>query len=125
MSIRKFLVVSASTFPLFGPIVALAQVGGTGGDASHPIFENLKDVFDKFLCPVFGWLFAGAMVLGVIFAVMAGIQYITAGGNPEKATKANKTLLYAVVGLAIALLAKGVPTIVASFFGSSLGGVCG
>lgn len=47
---------------------------------------------------------AGA--LAVIFVIVGGIQYATAGGNPARAAKARSTLTYAVLGLIIAVLAR-------------------
>ncbi len=53
---------------------------------------------------VFGILLAVA-VLAIIYA---GFLFITAGGVSEKVTTARTTLLYAVVGIIVALLARGV-----------------
>jgi FtsH-binding integral membrane protein len=47
---------------------------------------------------------AGA--LAVVFIIVGGIQYATAAGNPQRAAKARSTLLFAVIGLVIALLAR-------------------
>lgn len=47
---------------------------------------------------------AGA--LAVIFIIISGIQYVTSAGSPQKAAKARLTLLYAVLGLIIAVLAR-------------------
>lgn len=43
--------------------------------------------------------------------------YLTSGGNSEKVERANKTLLYAVAGIAVALVAKAFPTLVSRLFG--------
>ena len=46
-----------------------------------------------------------AIPLGTIMIIIGGIQYMTAGGNEERANKAKKTLLYTVIGVAIVLAA--------------------
>ena len=43
-------------------------------------------------------------IIAVIFWIIGGFQYITAGGDDSKTEKANKTIINALVGLAIVLL---------------------
>jgi hypothetical protein len=49
----------------------------------------------------------------------AAYLYVIAADDTEKPTQARKMILYAAVGIVIALLAKGVPQIVGSLFGQS------
>jgi len=49
--------------------------------------------------------FSWAGVIAVIMVVVGGIQYTTSNGNPQQAAKAKQTITYAIVGLAISLLA--------------------
>lgn len=58
------------------------------------------------------WLFYILTVLVVFMVIWGGFLNITAAGDPEKAAKGRKVLVYAVIGLAIALLAKIVPSVV-------------
>ena len=44
--------------------------------------------------------------VAVIMIIWAGIQYMTAGGSEEKATKAKKTITWAIIGVAILWSAK-------------------
>lgn len=44
-------------------------------------------------------------VVAVAMIIMGGIQYTTSQGDPAKAQKAQKTIIFSVVGLVIALLA--------------------
>lgn len=46
-----------------------------------------------------------AGLLSVIFIIIGGFQYITAGTSKDGVTKAKNTLLYAIVGLIIVMLA--------------------
>ena len=50
--------------------------------------------------------------LAAIMVLIAGAIYMTGGGNPEKIKTAHKILLWAVIGIAIVLLAKSVELIV-------------
>lgn len=47
-----------------------------------------------------------AIPLGIIILVWGGIQIMTAAGSEEKVTQGKKTILWAVVGVAIVLLVK-------------------
>lgn len=75
------------------------------------------------LCTTFGWLFYGLIALSVVMIVIAGYNYVTAGDNAEKVSKANKMILYAAVGIAVALIAKAVPLIVSNFLGGGSTGI--
>jgi len=59
-----------------------------------------------------------ALVILSIMVLYGGFQMMTAGGEPEKFTKGRQTLLYAVIGIAVVLVATGVANIVKSLFGS-------
>jgi hypothetical protein len=58
---------------------------------------------------------AGTVAVG--FIIYAAVQYITSQGEPEKAAKAQNTILNAVIGLVIALVAVAA----VSFIGDKLG----
>lgn len=53
-----------------------------------------------------------AIPLSVIMVLVGAFQFMTGGGDPEKISQARKTILYAAVGLAIALIAGGVATLI-------------
>jgi len=44
-----------------------------------------------------------AIPLATIMIIISGIQYLTSAGNEERASRARKTLLYTVIGLAVVL----------------------
>jgi hypothetical protein len=49
-----------------------------------------------------------AAIVSVFFIMIAGIKYITAGGDPARTVSAKNTLQYAIVGLIIAILARAI-----------------
>ena len=73
------------------------------------------------LCRAFDYMFYFLIALSVIMGVVAAFNYVTGGDNSEKIGKANKMLLYTAIGVAIALVAKGIPLIVGSFFNVTSG----
>lgn len=62
-----------------------------------------------------------AGVLAVGYVIYAGIKYITSQGSPDETAKAQSTLINALIGLAIALIAIAL----VSFIGNKLAGASG
>lgn len=59
------------------------------------------------LAKVADTMFSAALVIAVIFFIIAGYLFITGQGEPEKIKNAQHTVIYVVVGLFIVFLAKG------------------
>jgi cytochrome bd-type quinol oxidase subunit 2 len=45
-------------------------------------------------------------IVAVIMIIIAGLQFITSGGNAQNVTKARSSLLYAIVGLIVVVSAQ-------------------
>lgn len=56
------------------------------------------------------FMFAGAICVLVI--TIAGLSYVLSTGDPQKAAKAKDSILYAVIGLSISILAYAIVTFV-------------
>lgn len=67
-----------------------------------PQVDAGNDQLQQILQILFGVLAA----LAVLFIVIGGLRYITSQGNPQETTKARDTILYAIVGLVVAVLAE-------------------
>ncbi len=94
-----------ATISFFLLAMILTPVFFVGGQGVTPPPEvDPWSAIDTITNLVFGILLAVA-VLAIIYA---GFLFITAGGVSEKITTARTTLLYAVIGIVIALLARGV-----------------
>lgn len=52
--------------------------------------------------------------VAVLFMVIGGIQYITSAGNPEGIEKAKNTILYAVIGTILSILAFAIVTFISA-----------
>jgi len=46
--------------------------------------------------------------LAVLFVVIGGFRYIVSGGDPQAVSKAKNTIIYALVGLAVAIAAEAI-----------------
>ena len=53
------------------------------------------------------WIFAIAMAVALIYLVLAGFQFVTGGGDPIKVTQARQKLIYAIIGIGVALISAG------------------
>ncbi len=71
----------------------------------------------QFFCTAMLWMFWGLLVLSLAMFFVGGYTYATAGGDAEKVSKANKTLLYAAIAIVVAISAKGIPLLIGSFLG--------
>ncbi|HVW23013.1 MAG TPA: pilin [Candidatus Saccharimonadales bacterium] len=74
----------------------------TVGVSSNQVHEVLQIVF-------------GIMgAIAVLIIVISGLKFITAQGNPEEISKARQTIIYALVGLAVAISAEAIVSLVLS-----------
>ncbi len=67
---------------------------------------------------VTNWIFAGFAALAVVMVIIAAIQFVKDGGNPEKISEARLKLIWAAVGILIALSAKGFVPVIRSIMGA-------
>lgn len=64
------------------------------------------------------WIFTVLLAIAAIFLIIAGVMWLGAAGNPEGITKARTMLINSLIGLAIALFAKGMVAVIKSIIGS-------
>ena len=55
--------------------------------------------------------------IAVVVIIAGGIMYATSAGDPSKVTAAKNTILYSVIGLAVAMSAAAIITLVNNYFG--------
>jgi len=68
------------------------------GGGCNPEGEDL-------IASVLGWVYFAIGVVGAIIIIVAGIQYMTSAGEPEKTKTARQTIVYTVVGMIVAFSA--------------------
>ncbi|MBI5220916.1 MAG: hypothetical protein HY978_03755 [Candidatus Liptonbacteria bacterium] len=73
------------------------------------------------VCTGISWAFTIAIIVSIIYVLVAAYQYVSGGTNPEKISKAHDALTWAAVGIIVAILAAGVPAVVGSFVGQNSG----
>jgi multisubunit Na+/H+ antiporter MnhB subunit len=70
----------------------------------------------KVLCNIVAYFFWIVIIISVIMILYAAFSYVTARDDTERTSRARRTLTYAAIGIAVALLAYGFPSIIAGFF---------
>lgn len=83
-----------------------------------PAANSLPHV-DINITNILSWVFGGAAIVAVVFIVKGGFNYTTSNGDPQKAQKALRTLIYAIVGLLIAAFAEVIVAFVSSNAGEA------
>jgi hypothetical protein len=74
--------------------------------------------FIELLENLVNWVFVVVMVGATVFIVLAGWQFITGGGDAQAVAQARNKLLYAAIGIVVAVLSRGIVTAVRSLIGA-------
>ena len=88
-----------------------------GFEEGLPVIARTGGQAVEAVTAITNWLFVILSIAAVIFIVLAGLEFITGGGDPEKIASARMKLMYAAVGIAVALLARAIPFVIASIIG--------
>ncbi|MFH0806662.1 MAG: hypothetical protein V1885_02990 [Candidatus Brennerbacteria bacterium] len=106
MNTRKIVSVVAVGVALATPLIGFAQVPDTVPEVITLLTKAL------------GILQAVFYIVAAIFIIIAAFKYLTAQGDPEKVGEARQMVIYAVIAIAVALLALVIGNIVANFIGA-------
>lgn len=105
-----------------GPLVALAQGPDSPVNVPESGVPTGIDEFYVLVCIASNWLFAFLIILAVIFLLYGAFLFFTAGGDETKVASARKNLIIALVGVAVAILAKSLILVVGTFIGVDTAG---
>ncbi len=92
------------------PAVNVLAQGGQQTVPTVPVMQVLNRIVD--------WLFTILLVVAAIFIIIAAFYFITAAGNPETIAKARNFVLYALVGVAVAVASRGLVVLVQQIVGT-------
>lgn len=96
----KKVLASITLMSLAVPMLVLAQppvVPPKWGEG------NVWGVLDK----ITNYVFFGLLIIAAISIMIAGYNFITAAGDPDKTKTARNFVLYALIGVLVGFLAKG------------------
>ena len=77
-----------------------------------PMGLSKTDPIKSFIVKISSYIFGIASPLAIMMGIWAAVLFISAGGNPERVKQGKQTLTYAVIGLAVVLLANSLVNIV-------------
>lgn len=103
-----------------GAVDVLNQACTGAGNANNPVCQNASGGKTALQAQILGITNALMFILGaaaVIVIVIGGIMYVVSTGDPGKAKTAKDTILYAVIGLVVALLAGAIVNFTVTNFG--------
>lgn len=92
---------------LAAPILASAAIS-----IENPLGQGAT--FDRIIQNIVKFVQTIIAPLATLMILIAGFLYMTAGGSPEKIKKAHQTLIWALVGIGIVLLASSAAAIIQS-----------
>ncbi len=72
------------------------------------------------LVTVVKWFYYIIFIVAVLFILLSAFHFITSKGDTETTKKAKQELIYAIVGIVVALLSYGVVSLVQSSLSSGL-----
>lgn len=134
---NKKLILSLITFvALAGVVIPGIAIGATPVTPSAPdSCEITKDVLIDYGCTmgacdfstgancglccllnsvitVTDWVFVFIMIVVSLMIIIGAFNYVTSGGDPGKTASGRNYIMYAAIGLVIALFAKAIPYVV-------------
>lgn len=125
----KYIILTLGLLAGFG--LAAVPAGVSAAATYDPLDNVCKDAPDTAICTnrtvnkapdiiktIVNVLLYILAAVSVVVIIIAGITYTTSGGNATLVTKAKNTLLYAVVGLVVAIMAYAIVNYVINAFGA-------
>ena len=105
------------------PAMASPAPSSKGGSFAQQATEGLKQVggndqtsLGDIVSKIINFLLFFVGVVSVIMIIYGGIQYTTSAGDSGKVTNAKNTILYAIVGLIVSILAYAIVNFVTNAF---------
>lgn len=108
-------IVSIAVMPV---AVQAAQLHGAcdkglyGGEDCDLVKHNEIDNSHSTISTPISWAFWLLAAIAVIMIIVGGIKYVTSQGNQQQLQSAKSTILYAVVGLLVAIAARAIVQLV-------------
>lgn len=74
--------------------------------AQAPVLSGDPDLVTETILRVTDWLFYLLIFAAVVVVILAAYSFLTAAGDPDKVSKARNYIVYALVALVVAFLAR-------------------
>lgn len=125
---KSLVAIAVAAMSLMMPLAVVAQSPTSGGDRVQSGLEDIKDAYPSgraqgdgvqdlksLVKTILEWALYLAGIVAIIFIIVGGYYYITAAGNDSRAASGRKTLVNALIGLAIVILSYMIVQVVYRF----------
>ncbi len=105
------MIVGITTLILSLPAEAIGQggfQGGVGAARGLGVPTNLAGSDGSLVEKIINLLLYAVGVISVVMLIFGGFRYVVSGGQKEAVTNAKNTILYAIVGLLIAIFSYAI-----------------
>ncbi len=106
-----FIAVSVNSALLALPVLAQSYQGASGGiEAARGagVPTNLSDGDGSIVQLAINFMLYGVGILSVIMLIVGGFRYVISGGQKDSVAAAKNTILYAIIGLLVAVFAYAI-----------------
>ena len=114
-TIKHIIISLTGTIPIIGltreaPVTSTLPWSGVRATT----VEKVSD-FQRIITDVIGWVQLLFFIVSTLMIVLAAWGFLNSGGEAEKTKEARTKVIYAVVAIAVALIAGGVDSLVDTF----------
>lgn len=75
--------------------------------------------FNDLISSIINWVVTIGVLIAVLMIIYSGFLFMTAGGVEDRVTKARKTLIWSLVGLAILIMGSNFINLIQNILGSN------
>lgn len=117
------MVIALSASVIVNTGMVILSIDSAGGSLEECTGDDCKDrIGAQFtqdqIQEAFTWAYTVAGLVAVAFIIYGGIKYVVSQGDPGKTRSAQQTIVYAIVGLIVVLIAAAITTLVTSSISS-------
>ncbi len=125
MNIRQLIAAAAAVSLLAVPAVSLAQFDDKSAKTTGFDIDQFKTQFEGIektatlvgsIINIVNALLVLAAIAAIVFIIIGGVRYVTAQGDEDAVALAKNTVIYAIIGIIIILLAA----VIVNFFVSQV-----
>lgn len=96
----------------FLPVLVLISLALSAGALAQTPVDEVEELPElpviETLDKIANIIFTLLLAIAGVMIVVAGLRFVFAGGNPEEVSKARDVIMYALIGIIVAFLAKGI-----------------
>ena len=116
---------TTSSLFAYGVIFASkANAGGAsaGWGANDKQPNGVPTDLEATVMNITNWILGFVFLIAVLMIIFGGVMYLTSAGSQDATDKAKKTIMYALIGLAVVLLAWVLISTLTSLLGTAVNG---